>query len=45
MLISSFSQPRIGISKCLEFDMCRYVGSRINNNFVRIMRKYVDFKF
>jgi uncharacterized protein YbbK (DUF523 family)/uncharacterized protein YbgA (DUF1722 family) len=41
--MSSFSRPRIGISKCLEFDMCRYDGSRINNNFVRIMRKYVDF--
>ena len=41
--MSGFSRPRIGISKCLEFDMCRYDGSRINNNFVRIMRKYVDF--
>ena len=41
--MSGFSRPRIGISKCLEFDMCRYDGSRINNNFVRNMRKYVDF--
>jgi uncharacterized protein YbbK (DUF523 family)/uncharacterized protein YbgA (DUF1722 family) len=41
--MSGFTRPRIGISKCLEFDMCRYDGSRINNNFVRIMRKYVDF--
>ena len=23
--------------------MCRYDGSRINNNFVRNMKKYVDF--
>ena len=38
-----YSRPIIGISKCLEFDMCRYDGSRINNNFVRIMKKYVDF--
>ena len=41
--MSSFSRPRIGISKCLEFDMCRYDGSRINNTFVRNMKKYVDF--
>ena len=41
--MSSFSRPLIGISKCLEFDMCRYDGSRINNNFVRNMKKYVDF--
>ena len=27
----------------LEFDMCRYDGSRINNNFVRNMKEYVDF--
>ena len=38
-----YSRPIIGISKCLEFDMCRYDGSRINNNFVRNMKKYVDF--
>ena len=38
-----YSRPIIGISKCLEFEMCRYDGSRINNNFVRIMKKYVDF--
>ena len=41
--MSGFSRPRIGISKCLEFDMCRYDGSRINNTFVRNMKKYVDF--
>jgi len=41
--MSNFSRPIIGISKCLEFDMCRYDGSRINNNFVRNMKKYVDF--
>ena len=39
----SYSRPVIGISKCLEFDMCRYDGSRINNNFVRNMKNFVDF--
>jgi len=38
-----YARPIIGISKCLEFDMCRYDGSRINNNFVRNMKNYVDF--
>ena len=33
----------MGISKCLEFEMCRYDGSRINNNFVRNLKKFVDF--
>ena len=41
--MSDFSRPLIGISKCLEFEMCRYDGSRINNNFVRNMKEYVDF--
>jgi len=39
----NYSRPIIGISKCLEFDMCRYDGGRINNNFVRNMKNYVDF--
>ena len=39
----NYSRPIIGISKCLEFEMCRYDGSRINNNFVRNMKKFVDF--
>ena len=41
--MTDFSRPIIGISKCIEFEMCRYDGSRINNNFVRNMKKYVDF--
>ena len=41
--MGDFSRPIIGISKCLEFEMCRYDGSRINNNFVRNMKKYVNF--
>ena len=43
MHMTEYSRPIIGISKCLEFEMCRYDGSRINNNFVRNMKKYVDF--
>ena len=41
--MSNFARPAIGVSKCLEFDMCRYDGSRINNNFVRNMKQHVDF--
>jgi len=38
-----FPRPILGISKCLEFEMCRYDGSRINNNFVRNLKKFVYF--
>ena len=38
-----YARPIIGISKCLEFDMCRYDGCRINNNIDRNMKNYVDF--
>ena len=41
--MTNFARPIIGVSKCLEFDMCRYDGSRINNNFIRNMKEYVDF--
>ncbi len=41
--MTKFSRPILGISKCLEFEMCRYDGSRINNNFVRNLKKFVDF--
>ena len=41
--MTQFSRPILGISKCLEFEMCRYDGSRINNNFVRNLKKFVDF--
>ncbi len=37
-------RPLVGISKCIEFENCRYNGSGIRSNFVREMKNYVDFK-
>ena len=38
-----YVKPKIIISKCLEFDHCRYDGQIINNKYVRLMKKYIDF--
>ena len=42
-IVKTFPRPIIGISKCLEFDNCRYDGKIIGNEFIRYMKKYVDF--
>jgi len=34
--------PKIVISRCLEFDSCRYDGGIIKNQFINILSKYVD---
>ncbi|MGM0607824.1 MAG: YbgA family protein [Candidatus Muiribacteriota bacterium] len=38
-----FVKPRIGISKCLEFDSCRYNGLMISSDTVKMLKKYVQF--
>lgn len=35
--------PIVGISKCLEFENCRYDGKMIGNDFVRKLKDHVDF--
>ncbi len=37
-----FARPRIFVSKCLEFDACRYDGSMIGNDFIKKLKDYVD---
>ena len=39
----SFPRPKIVISKCIEFDHCRYDGSLIPSDFVKALRPHVDF--
>ena len=39
-----FIKPNIIISKCLEFEACRYDGQLINNKFVDKLKRFVDFK-
>jgi len=36
-------KPKILISKCLEFDACRYDGKRITNIYIQKLKEYVDF--
>ena len=39
-----FIKPEIVISKCLEFDQCRYDGQIINNQHVKNLKKHINFK-
>tara|TARA_Y100000590_G_scaffold468184_1_gene649896 strand:- start:1836 stop:2783 length:948 start_codon:yes stop_codon:yes gene_type:complete len=38
-----FSKPKIIVSKCLEFDACRYDGQLIKNKFIKNLKKFIDF--
>lgn len=35
-------RPRIFVSSCLEFKACRYDGSMIGDDFIKIIKDYVD---
>ena len=37
------SKPKIVVSKCLEFDACRYNGLSINDSMIRSLKEYVEF--
>jgi uncharacterized protein YbgA (DUF1722 family)/uncharacterized protein YbbK (DUF523 family) len=41
--VSSAGRPRIVVSKCLEFDACRYNGAMITSEVVRSLKPHVDF--
>jgi uncharacterized protein YbgA (DUF1722 family)/uncharacterized protein YbbK (DUF523 family) len=38
-----FPRPKTVISKCIEFDHCRYDGSLIPSDFVKALKPHVDF--
>ena len=38
-----FAKPKVVISKCIEFDHCRYDGSMIPSDFVKALKPFVDF--
>ena len=38
-----FIKPHIVISKCLEFDACRYDGQIINNPYIKKLKKFIEF--
>lgn len=37
------NKPKIVISKCLEFEPCRYDGQMITNKYIDSLKEYVDF--
>lgn len=41
--MSEFQKPRVLISKCIEFDYCRWNGNIIRSPFIKILKHYVDF--
>ena len=43
MKTRQFSRPRIVVSKCIEFDRCRYNGEMVPSEFVRRLMDYADF--
>tara|TARA_B100000287_G_scaffold432468_1_gene491890 strand:+ start:408 stop:1352 length:945 start_codon:yes stop_codon:yes gene_type:complete len=38
-----YPKPKIIISKCLEFDACRYDGQLIANKFIDRLKDFIDF--
>ena len=36
-------KPRIVISKCLEFDSCRYDGRTIQNEYIHKLKNFIEF--
>lgn len=39
-----YIKPKILISKCIEFDNCRFNGQQISSEFVKKLKKHVEFK-
>jgi uncharacterized protein YbbK (DUF523 family)/uncharacterized protein YbgA (DUF1722 family) len=41
--MEAYARPRVVVSKCLEFDACRYNGDVIYNDVIKKLMDYVDF--
>jgi uncharacterized protein YbgA (DUF1722 family)/uncharacterized protein YbbK (DUF523 family) len=41
--MNGFAKPKVVVSKCLEFDYCRWNGNIIKSPIVNIMKSYIDF--
>ncbi|PAM95776.1 cytoplasmic protein, partial [Flavobacterium sp. IR1] len=39
----SFAKPRVVVSKCLEFEACRYNGEKIPDKLIEKLSPYVEF--
>ena len=43
-MVKSFNKPEIIISRCIEFDNCRYNSQMISSDFVKKIKPFVNFK-
>jgi uncharacterized protein YbgA (DUF1722 family)/uncharacterized protein YbbK (DUF523 family) len=41
--MNAFPRPRVVVSRCLEFEACRYNGEKIQCRIVRMLKDFVDF--
>ncbi len=41
--LREFPKPKVVVSRCIEFDHCRYNGQMIGSDFVKSLAPYVDF--
>jgi uncharacterized protein YbbK (DUF523 family) len=39
----TYVKPKVVVSKCIEFDYCRYNGQKVHSDIVRDLKPYVDF--
>ncbi len=39
----AFPKPKVVVSRCIEFDSCRYNGQMISSDFVKSLAPFVDF--
>jgi uncharacterized protein YbgA (DUF1722 family)/uncharacterized protein YbbK (DUF523 family) len=44
IILEKFQKPKIVVSKCIEFESCRYNGLIIASPIVKTLKKYVDFQ-
>ena len=42
-MLIQFNKPILLISKCIEFDKCRYNGQMISSDFVKKIKNFVEF--
>lgn len=42
-ILREFVKPRVIVSKCIDFEACRYNGLIIKSDFVEKLKDYVDF--
>ena len=41
--LKDFLKPKIVVSKCIEYDSCRYNGQMISSDFVEKLKSFVEF--